>query len=133
MSHPLELSAARALAALSVALGEGAFAPGDVLGVVAEFEGCAEDRLGGFVRTGRAGGHADTSLRDALPGSAHRMVRTALHQVRADGAMAGAPGFHSLILDLPRGDFTLRLHDMRLFKLDAARGVAVDAPGLAAG
>ena len=76
---------------------------------------------------------ADTALADGLGGSDTRAVRTALHAFGAGDAAMGAPGYHTLVLRLPREDFHLRLHDLRIVVLPAARGLRL-APGtLAAG
>lgn len=107
---------------LNLALRDGVFAPGDVLGLVVELDGCAGQSLPLFVRTGRDGTVQDTALQDSLQGASRRTVQTVLHQITPGDALCGS-GFHTLVIDLPKQDFTLELRDLRLF-------VRPDAPHL---
>ncbi len=114
----------------NVTLGKAAFAPGDVLGVVADLEGCEGDSLPLVVRSARDGETRGTLLQDRLSGSGDRAVQTALHTVDGGDFLAGAPAFHTLAMQLPKHDFTLALRDLRLFVIPAARGLRSQAPTL---
>lgn len=113
---------------LNLALREGSFAPGDVLGLVIELEGCTGQDLPVFMRTGRGGNTQDTRFADRIAGGARRSVQTLLHQVSPGDALCGH-GFHTLVLELPQQDFTLELRDLRLFVLSQASRLT--APTLA--
>jgi hypothetical protein len=114
----------------NIELGDGQLAPGDILGVVAELNGGAGETMPAFIRTSRGGELSDTYLADPLEGSDTRAVRTLLHPVREGEGLAGAPGYHTLVLPLPRRDFTLELRDLRIFVLPASRGVLPASRGL---
>lgn len=109
--------------ALNVGLGQGALAPGDVLGIVFEVESPVAFESAPFIRTAwRKGGHADTRLQDRISVIAGHQVVTLLHTVEAEDALC-SDVFHTLVLPLPLEDFEVTLHDMRLFVIEAERGL----------
>lgn len=119
-----KVSGAPSWLSLNLSLGRCSFAVGDVVGIVVELEGCADQSFPAFIRSGReGGGESDTYLDDILKGSEDRVVRTLLHKVSAHSDMAGAEAFHTLIVPLPRKDFHMSLRDIRLFVIPAARGL----------
>lgn len=118
----------------NLSLQKGAFAEGDVLGLAIEFEGCAGENLPMFIRTARGEGDMqDTYLQEVLQGSPHRQTQTLFHTVSASEALCGEAGFHTLVMNLPKRNFTFELRDLRLFVVPAERGLTLGQPKLAAG
>ncbi len=110
----------------NLSLGKTRFQAGDVLGVIIEIEGCADHEFRPFIRTVTpAGDTADTQLDDTLKGAGDRAVRTLLHPVVSENGIAGAEGYHTLVLPLPRKDFWLDLRDIRVFVVPAERGLRI--------
>jgi len=110
----------------NLSLGKSRFHPGDVLGVIFEIEGCADHEFRPFIRSMiPAGGTADTPLDDTLMGSGDRAVRTLLHTVARENAIAGEEAYHTLVLPLQRKDFRLDLRDIRVFVVPAERGLRI--------
>ncbi|WP_218128998.1 hypothetical protein [Ruegeria marina] len=110
---------------LNIALGETAFEPGAVFGVVAGLQGCAGETLRMFVRTSREGETTDTPLSEEIAGSREATVQVTMHRLTASEGLVGAPGFHTLVVDLPFHDFDLVLHDMHLFVLQSGKALGV--------
>lgn len=108
-------------------MGEGTLNEGDVLGIVAEFEGCAGVELPVFVRSSREGEIADTWLQNRFDGSDARSVQTVLHAVRGNEPLGQGQGYHTLVMPLPRRDFALELRDLRVFVLPASYGLTLGA------
>lgn len=123
----LEARVARAPEWLSfnLELGEAALNAGDVLGIVAEFEGCPGTELPVFLRSSREGEIADTWLQNRFEGSDARSVQTVLHAVKDDEPLAAGKGWHTLVMPLPRRDFRLELRDLRVFVLPASYGLTL--------
>ncbi len=118
----------------NLSLKNGAFAEGDVLGLAIECEGCAGESLPMFIRTARGDTDMqDTYLQDVLQGSSHRQTQTLFHKVSTSEPLCGEPGFHTLVMNLPKRDFSFELRDLRLFVVPAERGLTLGQPKLAAG
>jgi hypothetical protein len=116
---------------LNIGLGKGEFKAGDVLGIVLELESPAALDSAPFIRTAwRKGGYADTQLADAISVAEGRQVVTLLHTITAGEPLCNEV-FHTLVLPLPGADFQLSLNDMRLFVIDAERGLRPVPPQMA--
>ena len=111
---------------LNLDLGPGRFAPGDVIGLVAEAEAGAACVLEPFTRSTGAQGDSDTDWSGRLALGRGRDVVCALHAVVPGDAMVAATQFHMLGLRLPHRDFGLRLHNLHLFVRPQAE--AAEAP-----
>ena len=101
---------------LNIALGVLDFAPGDTFGVVTSLAGapCAP-----YLRSLHGETLLDTELQDNMSEGAQPLLRTFdVH----DGVI-GRAGFHTLVLPLPRQDFTWTIHDMAIFMLPASTGL----------
>ena len=108
---------------LNIGLGEGALKAGDVLGLVIELETAEPLNTAPFIRTAwRKGGFADTRPSDKISVEAGHHVVTLLHTVTSEDPVLTAL-FHTLVVPLPRADFNLSLHDLRLFVIGAERGL----------
>lgn len=118
--------------ALNLELADADLCPGDILGLALQYEGCAGETLAPFLRTARDGILSDTVLQDTLEGSAGRATQVLLHQIRSADPAAGTPGYHTLVLPLPKRDFALAVHDMQLFVIPASRGLQLGTPTLGA-
>jgi len=108
---------------LNIALGTHGFAPGDVLGVVADVTGPPDAPCALYVRSQHHENLFDTPLCAPLAGCVKRNTQVLLHTIDAQDPMIGTAGFHTLVLPLPRQDFTLALHDLQIFTLPAALGL----------
>ncbi len=105
---------------LNIDLGPGAFEAGDVIGIVADIAGEAEDMLGMFIRSTTQGGDVDTELAEPLFVAAQQRVAAALHVVAPQDGVAGSERFHMLGLKLPKRDFRLEIRGLRVFVRPAA-------------
>ena len=110
---------------VNVGLGTGAFAAGDVVGLIIEASTENAFATEMFVRSAVSWdeGYVDTNLQDALNLPGGRQVVTLLHTVEAEDGLSYADGYHTLVVRLPAQDFDLNLHDVRFFVLGADRGV----------
>lgn len=117
---------------LNISLGETTFKPGDVFGVVVEYEGCAGYDFMPFIRSSREGVITDATLQDHFSGSEDRSIATLLHTVKPDSDLIGPSAYRTLIIPLPRVDFTFNLRDLRSFVVPAARGWTQTAQAQAA-
>ena len=108
---------------LNIELGHVPIEAGDILGVVADLEGDAGTALEMFVRSGTEDGLRDTILNDRLTGLDRRRPQAALHRVEPDDGVVGDTRFHTLVISLPRQDFTLTLHDLRCIALPAGQNL----------
>ncbi|TKA84353.1 hypothetical protein [Sulfitobacter sp. 15WGC] len=102
--------------ALNISLGVLDFAPGDTFGMAANVSGapCTP-----YLRSLHGEMLLDTALQDDLREGPQPLLRTFDAH---DGAI-GQGGFHTLVLPLPRQDFTWALHDMAIFMLPAGKGL----------
>jgi hypothetical protein len=105
---------------LNLSLGRCSFQPGEVLGIVVELEGCANQSFPMLIRSNRDGTLSNTYIDDILKGSEDRAVCTLLHKISAHSGMTDSEAYHTLIIPLPRKDFQLSLRDMRLFIIPAS-------------
>lgn len=108
---------------LNLSLGEAAFAPGDVLGIVVEGRSTNALELIPFIRSAAGGELTDTLFEEHIKISAGHMVCTALHTVLPENGVASLKGYHTLVFRLPGQDFELTLEDLRFFVIPAARGL----------
>jgi hypothetical protein len=107
---------------LNLALGEGWFVPGDVIGVVVE--GYAEGTLSLSVRMRtRSGGDVlDCEWEDALTLEPTNGVAVALRTLEAVDGCVSRDGYHTLILGLP-GACALTLREIRVFRIPGSAGL----------
>lgn len=108
---------------LNITLGQDRLQAGDVLGLVIEAE--TATRLTGmpFLRSAWPdGGYVDTLLQDHLDLAAGHHVQVLLHTVKAEEALTG-DAFLTLVLPLPAANIELSLRDIRLFVVEAKRGL----------
>jgi len=108
---------------LRLELGEAAFLPGDVLGLVVNGSADRALTLRPYLRMVRDGRLADTRFGEAVALSPEPRVITALHTLSAMDPACGAPGHCALVLGLPAESARVRLEDMRLFVIPAAEGL----------
>lgn len=113
---------------LNLDLGPGTFAPGDVIGLVADAEGDGDDALEMFVRSAAQSGHVDTELTEHLLVATQRRIATALHVVAPGDGMAETSQFHMLGIKLPKRDFRLDIRSLRVFVRPASE--VPDAPAM---
>ena len=113
----------------NIDLGAGAFAAGDVIGLVADIASDEDCSLEMFVRSATETGDVDTELSEALSVSSGRSVATALHVVAADDGMARADKFHMLGIRLPKQHFRLDIRGLRVLVRPAAEASAAPAAG----
>ena len=113
---------------LSIALGSGEFALGEVLGLAIRAEG--ELVLAPFMRSRRGETLQDTGFGEGLTLGTQAKTGVLLHKLTGGDPMVGQAQFHTLILPLPKQSFHLRLLDLRLFVLPAALGAEPDLPRL---
>jgi len=117
---------------LNFGLGSGAFAKGDTLGLVLQGSASPTADLYPFVRSVEEHGERnDTLIADAVRLEPKISQHVILHGVEAHDPLAWARKFHTLIIPLPKRDFTLKLIDMRVFSIDAAETGAQRAKTLA--
>ena len=107
---------------LNIGMGRQGLNAGDVLGVVLETECNHAFNSVPFCRTALEDGHGDTYWQDGLNLEAGRQISTLLHTIEPGDALEKSV-FHTLVIPLHHEDFSLTLRDMRLFVLDAARGL----------
>jgi hypothetical protein len=117
---------------LNFGLGSGTFAKGDTLGLVLQGSASPTADLHPFVRSVEDGGDRnDTLLADSARLGANTSQSVILHEIEAHEPLAWAKKFHTLIIPLPKHDFTLKLMDMRVFSIEAAETGALRAKTLA--
>ncbi len=109
---------------LSLALNIGQFNPGDVLGLILDWQ-CSE--IGGDTMIVRSSivesEFDDTHWQQPLAWSPQRQVMTFLHTTEATNGLIGNEKFHTIIIPLPSRDFQLTLFDMQFFVLPTAHGL----------
>lgn len=106
---------------LNFGLGSGAFAKGDTLGLVLQGSASPTADLYPFIRSVEDGGDRnDTLLADSVRLGSNISQHVILHEIEAHEPLAWAKKFHTLIIPLPKHDFTLKLKGMRVFSIDAA-------------
>ncbi|MDO6732736.1 hypothetical protein Q4577_22170 [Marinovum sp. 2_MG-2023] len=114
----------------NVALEHGQFLPGDVLGIVAEIAGPAEQKIDALIRTRRikedgSKDIGDTELKDVLTLTGSRNVSVIQHAVQSGQNMAGSEGFHTLIMRLPMvNPQEITVFDMQIFHVSADQATA---------
>lgn len=110
---------------LNIGLGRGALAPGDVLGLVFEVEIDKPFHRAPFCRSAVDDAYGDTYWQDSLNVAGEgKQIVTLLRSIEPGDPLT-KDGFHTLVIPLPPADFSLTLYDMRLFVVDAARGLRV--------
>ncbi|MFN3954293.1 MAG: hypothetical protein ACK4LQ_07540 [Pararhodobacter sp.] len=107
---------------MNISLGSHRFASGDVIALIGALHCPEAETLPAFIRTRANGEDSDTTLFEPLRGKG-ASVTTALHTVEPADNLVIDDAFHTLIVPLPRRDFTLVLNDLRLFVLPAAAGL----------
>lgn len=116
---------------LNFELGTTSFDVGDVLVIVARTEGLEGATLPFFIRSAKADSVNDTTLAEAMSGSAAPKLGTVMHHVEDTEALAHGSAFHTLVLKLPETGGRLTIHDLRLFRVPAAQARALALPSLA--
>lgn len=107
---------------LNIGLGQGALKVGDVLGIVFETESARAFYSAPFCRSALEENHGDTYWQDGLDVKGEgRQISTLLHTVEPGDPLI-QEAFHTLVIPLPCQAFSLTLHDMRLFVVEAGRG-----------
>lgn len=104
---------------LNFGLGRGSFAKGDRLGIVMQGSATPVADLFCFVRSVEESDRNDTILSDPVRLQPQVSQHIILHQIESHEPLAWAKNFHTLIIPLPKRDFSLRLVDMRVFTLPA--------------
>lgn len=100
---------------LNLALGTGAFGVGDTLGLVIAGRIDGGQDLPVLLRSRAGDGHEDTHWPEPLRLGRETGVATGLCTLAMIGTLGGRDGYHTLIIQLPRADFSLHLQDLRLF------------------
>lgn len=108
---------------LNVSLGKSAFAPGAVLGVVAEIQGDAGTELPLLVRSIVEGKPTETALYESLMIPETRHIQAALHTIEVGGTLTGAPCHQTLVIRLPKHSFNLNIFNLRVFVVPASQGL----------
>ena len=108
---------------LRLELGQGAYQPGDVLGLV--IKGAADRLLEvrPFLRMVRSGRLADTRFEDSVMLAKEPGVYTALHTLSAMDPACGEPGNCALVLGLPSESARVQIDDMVFFVIPATEGL----------
>lgn len=111
---------------LNLELGSGRLAPGDVLGLALAGSADARLELSGFLLSARLpeGGVGETGFADRLALGPESTAGLMLHILATDEAATRAQEFHTLVLHLPRRNFAISLHDLRVFVQPAGTGYA---------
>ena len=111
----------------SLSLGAGQVPAGSTLGLAFELKGCDGQELPVFVRALKDGEVVDTALNTPLKGSAQPCQRTLIVPVGDGDPLAEPSSFLTLVVQLPRKDFTLELRNLTLFVLepDSAKALAL--------
>lgn len=107
----------------NIALGQLTLSPGDVLGVIADVTAPSGEACPLYIRSQHDDKFIDMPLSVPLQGTLERDTQVILHSIDTLYPMLGLPAFHTLVLPLPRRDFTLTLHDLQIFHLPAAAGI----------
>lgn len=113
---------------LNIGIGEGAFTPGDTLGLVVKGSISPAQILFPFVRSIDKGDRHDTRLADPLKLGPVPGTVNLLHTIESHDPLSWAKTFHTLILPLPKQNFSVDLLDMRLFHVEATTGLKADSP-----
>lgn len=108
---------------LNIGLGSTQFEVGDTLTIVAEVQGTEDAAFPMFIRSAHDGYTTDTVLHDVLKSSSDDMVQTLLHTIQHDEGLLGEEAYHTLVIQLPKSNFSLSLRDARLVFIPAARGL----------
>ena len=103
---------------LSIGLGSGHFAERQTLGLAIRAACTVGFELAPFIRSTQDGDKQDTILSDTCQLQPVARTSVLLHSIMPREALTRAGDNHTLILPLPKQDFTLDLHDMRLFHIE---------------
>lgn len=112
---------------LNLDLGSGRLAPGDALALVTDAEADAALSLPLAIRARTGDRLSDTTWQTPLAVGPGRRVSALFQHLAPDDAPADAAPFRTLILNLPKTDFRLAIHDLRLFRVPADRARRDDA------
>lgn len=107
----------------NISLGAGPFSAGDTLGLVVKGSLYPSQILLPFVRSVEKGSRHDTPLADVLKLGSDTCTVDLLHTIESHDPISWADTFHTLILPLPKQNFTFDLIDMRLFHVGASVGL----------
>lgn len=108
---------------LRLELGQAAFQPGDVLGLIVRGSADRPLEIKAFLRVVREGGHADTRFDDSVTLSSGGGVVVALHTLSAMDPACGGPAPCALILGLPEESCRISLQDLGFFVTPAEAGL----------
>ncbi|KPQ05534.1 MAG: hypothetical protein HLUCCA12_14775 [Rhodobacteraceae bacterium HLUCCA12] len=104
-------------------LGPGTFRAGDVLALTLQASAERDCALEITLRTLQAEGPADLRFVERPALTSQQNVVTVMHTITGTDAICGDAQFASLLLNLPKQDFRITLHDMHFFVLPAERGL----------
>ncbi|PWE29673.1 hypothetical protein C4N9_07990 [Pararhodobacter marinus] len=102
----------------NLSLGPGHVPAGSALGLVFEIEGCEGESLPVFIRALKGGELADTPIAMPLRGSGEPVQRTLIHPVAEGQPLAQPSDYLTLVIQLPRTNFSMELRNMTLFVTD---------------
>lgn len=108
---------------LNIGLGRGKFAIDDTIGLVVDASCSVPIDLCPFVRSAESGDKHDTMLSECIKLGPNTGSSILLHTVESHEPVSWAGQFHTLVIPLPKQNFTLDLKDMRLIHVDAAKGL----------
>ena len=110
---------------LNLALGEGQFEPGDVIGLVLEGYAAGKLIIPVRLRSSIEGETFDTVCDDTIAIYPNNGVSTVLMTIEYGNSVAGREGYHTLMLGLPAGRAAMTLRNMRVFRMPGSRGLNV--------
>lgn len=112
---------------LNLALAEGRFEAGDVIGLVVEGYAAENRSITMRLRSKVRDEMIDTRWEDAIDLHPGNGVSAALRTIEPGDGISGQDGYHTLVLGLPPASGSMTIRNMRVFLVPGSRGLHSDS------